>query len=373
MFLTYGLDAAGNLVRIDHVPSGKTSLLCPYCKNTLIARHGKILAPHFAHAGATCRPASGDTTPMATLDFNLFRQSLTGPQARDLNELRHLGWVFRSPGKVKSAMMTRLEILGFVGSTVSAMRRHPIYWTTLRAEAFFLRLHPATWLKFAVDETRRAAARAEDDAVTRRLLEAELALWQSTALYLLRIKRIPGLYKIGITSRSIEERVVEVQADLRAAGQPDTVEVLRHKPGCGAVEPYLKALWQRSQAKNIGSHQEYFWHRDDDAVVKELDLIEWPPLRPAPEQGRQVWRALFAGAENIRDEWSGMWHNHLRFVAVRDRHGNSFGDTVLFRAGKNFDAIDLNVGDLVEFTATPDDDGRLLRPAKIKVVASIPF
>ncbi len=373
MFLIYGLGATGDLIRIDQVSSGKTSLVCPYCQKALIARRGKILAHHFAHAGATCRPASGDTTPMATLDFNLFRQSLTGPQARDLNELRHLGWVFRSPGKVKSAMMDRLESLGFVGSTVSedAMRR-PLYWTTPRAEAFFLRLHPATWLRFAVDEMRRAAAGAEDD-VTRRLLETELALWQSMALYLLRITKIPGLYKIGITSRSIEERVAEVQADLRAIGRPETVEVLRHKPGCGAVEAYLKARWQRNRASNIGSHQEYFWRRDDDAVVEDLDLIEWPPPRPAPERGRQVWRALFAGVESIRDEWSGAWHNHLRFVAVRDHHGNSFGDTVLLRAGKNFDDIDLNVSDLVEFTATPDDNGRLLRPAKIKVVASIPF
>jgi hypothetical protein len=368
MFLIYGLDPAGELVRIDQVAGGKTNLGCPYCGRALIARRGKILASHFAHAGQTCRPGDEylSSTPVL-LDFNLFRQSLTRPQARSLNELRRLGWVFRRPGTVTPAMMTRLETLGFIGSAVSEdALRQAVYWATPRSEAFFLRLHPAAWLDFAFDVTRNALAAAKDE-LTARLIRAELALWQSLSLYLLEITGLPELYKIGITARPITERVAEVRRDLTAAGHPDAVEVLRLKPGCGAVESYLKARWQPHRA-HIGLHQEYFWLRGGQAaILADLDLIKLPEPRPTPEPGRQRWRALFAGVESLQNEWTGRWYSHLRFVAVRDRYGNAFADTVLFKAGKNFDDIDLTRGDLVEFTATPDDSGRLLRPAKIKV------
>jgi hypothetical protein len=238
MFLIYGLNHSGELVRIGAVPRGKTDLVCPYCNGPLIARHGKILAAHFAHAGNTCRPVRDHPNNLLLLDFNRFRQSLTGPQARDLNKLRDRGRVFMRPGRIRPAMMSRLAILDFVGVALSDDLQRLIYWTTPRAEAFFLRLDPAAWLDFAADEARRALAGAEDD-VTRRLLEAELTLWQSLGLYLLRVEALPNLVKIGVTARPIEERLAEVRRDLAIAGYPGEVEVLRYQPGCGAVEAYL--------------------------------------------------------------------------------------------------------------------------------------
>ena len=49
------MDAAGELVAVEAVERGRTALVCPYCATGLIARKGRILAPHFAHDGATCR------------------------------------------------------------------------------------------------------------------------------------------------------------------------------------------------------------------------------------------------------------------------------------------------------------------------------
>ncbi|GAB4443896.1 MAG: hypothetical protein Kow0031_26250 [Anaerolineae bacterium] len=319
MFLIYGLDNnSGELVRIGAVPRGKTDLVCPYCGGPLIARRGKILAAHLAHAWESCRPVHDYPGNLPLLDFNLFRQSLTGPQARDLNKLRDMGRVFMRPGRVRPAMMSRLAILDFVGVTLSDDLQRLIYWTTPRAEAFFLRLDPAAWLDFAAHEARRGLTGAGDD-VTRRLLEAELTLWQSLALYLLRVEAIPGLVKIGVTARPVEERVAEVRRDLAAAGYPGEVEVLRYKPGCGAVEAYLKALWQQYRAK-IGPHQEYF--RLNEAYVLDiLDRVTPPAPRPPLQNRRQRWRCLFAGTEQITNEWARRYEPCLRFVDIRDRHG----------------------------------------------------
>jgi hypothetical protein len=325
-------------------------------------------------AGTTCiHPEKGwqkatawHSNNLLLLDFNRFRQSLTCPQARDLNKLRDRGRVFMRPGRVRSAMMSRLATLDFVGVTLSDDLQRLIYWTTPRAEAFFLRLDPAAWLDFAADEARRALAGAEDD-VTRRLLEAELTLWQSLGLYLLRVEALPSLVKIGVTARPVEERVAEVRRDLTAAGYPGEVEVLRYQPGCGAVEAYLKAFWQPYRAR-MGSHQEYF-RLNEDYVLDILDRVTPPAPRPPLQNSRQLWRCLFAGTEQIKNEWTRRYEPFLRFVDIRDRHGNLFADTVLLKAGKTFDTVDLDVGDRVEFAATPAQDERLLRPARIRRVA----
>ncbi len=54
MFLTFGLNENKELTSIREVKSGKTSLVCPYCKQTLIAKKGKVKEHHFAHSGKTC-------------------------------------------------------------------------------------------------------------------------------------------------------------------------------------------------------------------------------------------------------------------------------------------------------------------------------
>jgi hypothetical protein len=368
MFLIYGQNAAGELVRIDRVKSGKTDLRCPYCAGPLIARRGKILADHFAHAGETCRPVSGGQAALVLLDFELFRQSLSGPQARDLDKLRELGRVFTAPSQVRPAMMSTLTRLGFVAAVPAADLKRPLYWLTPRAQAFFLTLDPAWWLKFVFEETRLALATAPDE-VTARLLRAEIERREGMALYFLRVHGVAEVYKIGFTTRPIVARLVKIkwELDRELPRNEIKLELLRYKPGCGAVEGYLKAFWAAALAP-LGSHQEYFVFNAVQPALALLDRIEPPEPRPAPEPGRQVYRALFGTVEHIRNDFTSRLEDWLRFVEVRDQHGNRFAASVVFRPGKMFDDLKLKPGDLVEFTATPETD-RLLRPAGITIIA----
>lgn len=57
LYLTYAIDAKGNLVHIDNVPNGQAcGCFCPNCKNALIVKNeGKHNVHHFAHmGGADC-------------------------------------------------------------------------------------------------------------------------------------------------------------------------------------------------------------------------------------------------------------------------------------------------------------------------------
>lgn len=67
MWLPYGIDEQGELVHIEDVRRGKTSLGCPYCGAALSAHKGRQKAPHFAHTHQTCRAVGRRDVP--TLPF----------------------------------------------------------------------------------------------------------------------------------------------------------------------------------------------------------------------------------------------------------------------------------------------------------------
>ena len=54
-FLTFGITSSGQWRSVYDVTSGRTELVCPWCKTRLIARKGNIKVHHFAHDGETCR------------------------------------------------------------------------------------------------------------------------------------------------------------------------------------------------------------------------------------------------------------------------------------------------------------------------------
>ena len=53
MKLPYGV-SNGNFIHISEVPSGRSSLQCPFCSQLLLAKKGKIKRHHFAHDGSSC-------------------------------------------------------------------------------------------------------------------------------------------------------------------------------------------------------------------------------------------------------------------------------------------------------------------------------
>lgn len=76
MFIEYGISDTGELIYIGQVGRGRTELHCPYCGGLLVARKGQVKAPHFAHAGETCRQAKRDTDVIAIPAYDNFNLRL---------------------------------------------------------------------------------------------------------------------------------------------------------------------------------------------------------------------------------------------------------------------------------------------------------
>jgi hypothetical protein len=65
------------------------------------------------------------------------------------------------------------------------------------------------------------------------------------------------LYKIGVTQRSVDERMAEIAQDVRAVASDVVIRVLGTWPQRGNVELYFKHRYGVHQQR-LGSFTEYF-------------------------------------------------------------------------------------------------------------------
>ncbi len=99
-------------------------------------------------------------------------------------------------------------------------------------------------------------------------------------LYFLQIKAGRKLlHKIGVTKRSIEERVVEVQRDLAAHYKRVEIQVLDEWMHRGNVELYFKHRYKDFNYR-IGSLTEYFQFPDVEEVWDDLRQMQAKVLEP---------------------------------------------------------------------------------------------
>lgn len=296
-FLHHGVNSAGELVPVEAVERGRTSLVCPYCAIRLIAKKGRVLASHFAHDGPTCREASEQTAArvplyddFATLDslgsadLRLCAQLLR----RTINHTSLRGWRRASLARLVEAALIEEVPRGQRWVNGVGSHRHT-KWGEQIAAATRYRLS----LKDLAGAQERAALekldRLEreshgDDArgsLDLRLYRAQLERLFSLDLYLLRVRadRTP-LYKIGVTSRSVEERLPEIRQDLGAHYDDVALEVEGCWPRRGSLELYFKRVFERRQVR-IGSLTEYFsfeGYRRPFSMLAKLDSTLSPRL-----------------------------------------------------------------------------------------------
>ncbi|MEG4521074.1 MULTISPECIES: GIY-YIG nuclease family protein [unclassified Microcoleus] len=94
------------------------------------------------------------------------------------------------------------------------------------------------------------------------------------SLYFLEVKADGNtFYKIGITTRSIEERIAEVQRDVRAHYSDVTVNLLGLWEHRGNVELYFKHRYKAFNYR-IGKLTEYFVFPDVKLVLNDLYEME---------------------------------------------------------------------------------------------------
>jgi hypothetical protein len=94
------------------------------------------------------------------------------------------------------------------------------------------------------------------------------------SLYFLEVKADGNcFYKIGITTRPIEERIAEVQRDVKAHYSDVTVNLLGLWEHRGNVELYFKHRYQPFNYR-IGKLTEYFVFPNVKAVLQDLYEME---------------------------------------------------------------------------------------------------
>jgi hypothetical protein len=279
MFLEYAVDKHGSLVHVDDAPRGKViSLFCPYCGADLIARKGAVLAHHFAHSENTCRPVSRDDDVIRLPMYERFSLSLVGREWKALK-------VFHDKHKLPRhrRLFDRLYGRGLLYYD-REKKRHQL---TVMGKVPF---GEATLAEFAevqdeliLDKHNMLSQRLNSDYVNAdeqhiyendlRLYRAQLRRVHSAVLYLLMIDHKAGqLQKIGVTTRTLDERLPEIQRDLAEHLQQVRVTPLLNLNNRGAVEGYFKFRYKADQIK-IGTLTEYFEFKDSDAILEALQAL----------------------------------------------------------------------------------------------------
>ena len=293
MWLRYGIDENAVLVAIEDVPSGKTSLLCPYCESGLTAKKGRIKEHHFAHTGETCRFVAGRNTheiPVLPLYFH-FNIQLSG---KELEQLKTLWREYGAKGyRVQKFLVPRRFVwLGLLQETELPYNSSDYEFTHLGQIPFgglnlmlFNSVQEPLQLEKLSELEEKAEHALTSNSLFYRSRRTDLKLYRAqlkkiipTTLYYLEVTADGDtLYKIGVTQRSIAERVVEVQSDLRKHFKSVSIFVLGTWEHRGNVEKYFKHRYEDFNYK-IGSLTEYYkFDSTEDALFVLQDLRQMKP------------------------------------------------------------------------------------------------
>lgn len=290
MWLRYGVDTDNSLVAIEDVPSGKTHLKCPYCGQKLIAKKGRLKEPHFAHFEETCRSvASRGNREIPVLPlYNNFSLQLSGKEFEQLKTLWSQ-YGARNDSIPRELVPVRFIYLGllreneYLGSyKFTKLGKIPFGQLSLM---LFNQVQEPLILAMMTElqgKTERAflakLSSCAEWLIDLQIYRTQLKKILSTTLYYLKIQADDQiLHKIGVTQRPIEERVIEVQGDLRSHFHSIKIKVLGIWPHRGNVEKYFKHRYQDWNHR-IGSLTEYY--KFDSVEVVEAVLRDLEQMQP---------------------------------------------------------------------------------------------
>lgn len=286
MWLKYGVTPDGELKNIDDVLRGKTQLTCLYCGGELTAKKGKVKEHHFAHTGESCKPVSARIKTKAFPSLPLydnFNIQLKGEELEQLKilwkeygavdysitkDLINFQWVLKKLMRLQSDSTYQFTDLGKI--PVGAL---PLKLFNQVQEP--LMLAELTKLEQSVNLAQAASLSSLPEKLADlQIYQAQLRRILLNYLYFLEIKADGQVfYKIGITTRQIEERIAEIQRDLKGHFSNVVVNLLGLWQHRGNVELYFK---HRYKAFNypIGSLTEYFKFADVKPVLNDLFEME---------------------------------------------------------------------------------------------------
>ncbi|HEY9890718.1 MAG TPA: GIY-YIG nuclease family protein [Candidatus Sericytochromatia bacterium] len=287
MWLKFGVALSGELTGIDEVGRGKTQLTCLYCGGSLTAKKGSVKQHHFAHTGETCKFVSQRIKTKAFPSLPLYDNFNIQLQGEELEQLKVLWKEYgaRDYAIPKDLVSFRWELKGLLASEGSGsyqftnLGKIPVGALPL---ALFNKVQEPLLLSELVKlEQSTAVAEAaglsclEERRADLLIYRAQLRRILVNSLYFLEVKADGNtFYKIGITTRPLEERIAEVQRDVRAHYSNVAVSLLGLWERRGNVELYFKHRYQPFNYR-IGKLTEYFVFPFVKAVLQ--DLCEMKP------------------------------------------------------------------------------------------------
>jgi hypothetical protein len=253
MWLKYGVAPGGELASIDEVARGKTNLTCLYCGGSLTAKKGSVKEHHFAHTEETCKFVTQRIKTKAFPSLSLYDNFNIQFKGEELEQLKVLWKEYSAEGRSipKDLVSFRWELKGLVEasepSTYQFTDLGKIPVGALSLASFNQVQEPLLLAKLSELERSTAVAEAAGLSCARERW-ADLQIYRSqlrriliNSLYFLEVKADDNtFYKIGITTRSISERIAEVQRDLKAHYSDVVVNLLGLWEGRGNVELYFK-------------------------------------------------------------------------------------------------------------------------------------
>lgn len=329
MKLPYGL-LAGQVVHITEVHSGRTGVQCPYCKKALLAKKGKIKRHHFAHIEASC---------MADFNNNLFsiqgklpihlplfifaeRQTNTIQNKLDLlnQQYKEIEQQLEAEKKLLPELYQILDKLRafylrkqmpIKASQIQDLIQQVTLYTSQKIAAFpaFHRIkgspfttkytdgknsytleelvkgsiakeyyYPIFFHKYVLYLKNYHNYKTSAPRITKTLLvfQNEWSYFKRFQLYFLEVQTEKGVFhKIGLTSRAIETRLLEIRQDLKIFYQQVELKVIAFMKNHAFLEIFFKQKYSDYQMP-IGSLTEYFQFPAPllSSILLNFELIE---------------------------------------------------------------------------------------------------
>jgi len=286
MWLKFGVALSGELTGIDEVVRGKTNLACLYCGGGLTAKKGNVKEHHFAHTGETCKPVSQRIKTKAFPALPLYDNFTVQLKGEELEQLKVLWKEYGAQDSAipKDLVNFRWELKGLLESSgdrtyhFTDLGKVPVGALPL---ALFnkvqepLLLSELASLEGSVEIAEAAGLSClEERRADLLIYRAQLRRILVNSLYFLEVKADGNIfYKIGVTTRSIEERIAEVQRDVRAHYSDVVVNLLGLWERRGNVELYFKHRYQPFNYR-IGKLTEYFAFPFVKTVLQDLYEME---------------------------------------------------------------------------------------------------
>ena len=279
MWLKYGITPDNNLIAIEEVESGKTDLVCLYCRSLLTAKKGKIKQHHFAHTGVTCLRVRKGKLPSLPL-YDNFHLQLSAQHFQLLKQL------WREYGNTDYAIITVPEQLqlkklftrtekGYYFTNLGKIPVGGLSLSKFNAVQEPLILSQLARLTTSVEVARGISpVRLEEKLADLKLYRLQIQRILQCTLYFLEI-RAHGktLHKIGVTRRTISDRISEIERDLQHSYRNIDISVLGTWQHRGNVELYLKHRYKESNYR-IGSLSEYYLFKDVEPVLADLQEMQ---------------------------------------------------------------------------------------------------